>query len=61
MLDFLAEIEPDVDSAPPVPPVGASDVQNVIVRYTSEVLAGSMSPQDAAEAFKKEVEGMIQR
>ncbi|GAA3293145.1 ABC transporter substrate-binding protein [Arthrobacter citreus] len=61
VLDFLAEIEPDVDSAPPVPPVGASDVQNVIVRYTSEVLAGSMSPQDAAEAFKKEVEGMIQR
>lgn len=61
VLDFLAEIEPDVDSAPPVPPVGASDVQNVLVRYTSEVLAGTRTPDDAAEAFKTEVEGMISR
>ncbi|MET4061896.1 multiple sugar transport system substrate-binding protein [Arthrobacter sp. UYP6] len=61
VLDFLAEIEPDVDSAPPVPPVGASDVQNVIARYTAEVLAGTLSPEEAASTFKDEVEGMISR
>ena len=61
VLDFLAEIEPDVAGAPPVPPIGASDVQNVIARYTSEVLAGSLSPGEAAAAFTAEVEAMINR
>lgn len=61
VLEFLDEIEPDIEEAPPVPPVGASDVQNVIARYTSEVLAGDLSPDAAAEAFKTEVEGMIEQ
>ncbi|MEW9873440.1 ABC transporter substrate-binding protein [Arthrobacter sp. HS15c] len=56
---FLKDIEPDVADAPPVPPVGAGSVQNVIKRFTDEVLYDRMSPQAAAEAFKKEVEGML--
>ena len=56
---FLKDIAPEVADAPPVPPVGAGSVQNVIKRFTDEVLYDRMTPQAAAEAFKKEVEGML--
>nr|WP_255482289.1 ABC transporter substrate-binding protein [Pseudarthrobacter sp. NBSH8] len=56
---FLKAIAPDIADAPPVPPVGAGSVQNVIKRFTDEVLYNRMTPQTAAEAFKKEVEGML--
>jgi multiple sugar transport system substrate-binding protein len=56
---FLKDIAPDIADAPPVPPVGAGSVQNVIKRFTDEVLYDRMTPQAAAEAFKKEVEGML--
>ncbi len=59
VVSFLKEIEPDIKEAPQVPPVGAGSVQNVIKRYTDEVLYDRLTPQAAAEAFKKEVEGMI--
>ncbi|MEE2523193.1 sugar ABC transporter substrate-binding protein [Pseudarthrobacter sp. J75] len=59
VVSFLKDIEPDMKEAPPVPPVGAGSVQNVIKRYTDEVLYDRLTPQAAAEAFKKEVEGMI--
>lgn len=59
VVSFLTDIEPDVKDAPPVPPVGAGSVQNVIKRYTDEVLYDRLTPQAAAEAFKKEVESMI--
>ncbi|MCO4239056.1 hypothetical protein NG698_18055 [Pseudarthrobacter sp. MDT3-9] len=56
---FLKVIAPDIAGAPPVPPVGAGSVQNVIKRFTDEVLYDRMTPQAAADAFKKEVEGML--
>jgi multiple sugar transport system substrate-binding protein len=34
-------------------------VQNVIKRYTDEVLYDRLTPQAAADAFKKEVEEML--
>ena len=59
VVGFLKDIAPDIKDAPPVPPVGAGSVQNVIRRYTDEVLYDRMTPQAAAEAFKKEVQGML--
>lgn len=59
VVGFLKDIAPDIKEAPPVPPVGAGSVQNVIKRYTDEVLYDRMTPQAAAEAFKKEVQGML--
>jgi len=59
VVGFLKDIAPDIKEAPPVPPVGAGSVQNVIKRYTDEVLYDRLSPQAAADAFKKEVEGML--
>ncbi|BAS07446.1 putative ABC transporter substrate-binding protein YesO [Arthrobacter sp. Hiyo4] len=56
---FLKDIAPDIADAPPVPPVGAGSVQNVIKRFTDEVLYARLTPQASAEAFKKEVEGML--
>lgn len=59
VVSFLKDIAPDIKDAPPVPPVGAGSVQNVIKRYTDEVLYDRLTPQAAADAFKKEVEGML--
>jgi multiple sugar transport system substrate-binding protein len=59
VVGFLKDIAPEVKDAPPVPPVGAGSVQNVIRRYTDEVLYDRLTPQAAADAFKKEVEGML--
>jgi multiple sugar transport system substrate-binding protein len=59
VVGFLKDLGPDIKGAPPVPPVGAGSVQNVIKRYTDEVLYDRLTPQAAADAFKKEVEGML--
>jgi multiple sugar transport system substrate-binding protein len=59
VVSFLKDVAPDMEEAPPVPPVGAGSVQNVIKRYTDEVLYDRLTPQEAADAFKKEVEGML--
>jgi multiple sugar transport system substrate-binding protein len=59
VVGFLKEIAPDIAGAPPVPPVGAGSVQNVIKRFTDEVLYDRLTPQAAAESFRKEVEAML--
>jgi multiple sugar transport system substrate-binding protein len=59
VVGFLKDVATDITDAPPVPPVGAGSVQNVIKRFTDEVLYDRLSPQAAAENFKKEVEGML--
>jgi multiple sugar transport system substrate-binding protein len=59
VVKFLGDIKPDLKEAPPVPPVGSGSVQNVIKRYTDEVLYDRKTPAVAAEEFKKEVEGML--
>ncbi|MFC0459296.1 hypothetical protein ACFFGR_22610 [Arthrobacter liuii] len=56
---FLKDVATDIKGAPPVPPVGAGSVQYVIKRYTDEVLYDRLTTQAAAEAFKKEVQGML--
>jgi multiple sugar transport system substrate-binding protein len=59
VVGFLKDVAPEISEAPPVPPVGAGSVQNVIKRFTDEVLYDRQTPKDAAENFKKEVEDML--
>jgi len=58
-LRFLDGLADTIKDAPPVPPVGASDVQNVLSRYVSEVFFGRLAPDAAADQFTTEVQGMI--
>ncbi len=60
VVDFLDEIEPDMKEAPKPSPVGTGGVQDVVQRYVSEVLFGTMTPQQAADQMTDEIGGMIQ-
>ncbi|KNH16204.1 ABC transporter substrate-binding protein [Arthrobacter sp. ZBG10] len=59
VVSFLKDISPDIKTAPAVPPVGAGSVQNVIKRFTDEVLYDRLSPSAAAEGFRMEVDEML--
>lgn len=60
VVDFLDEIEPKVAQSPSPSPVGAGGVQDVILRYDSEVLFGNLTPAEATEQMTAEIEGLIQ-
>jgi multiple sugar transport system substrate-binding protein len=53
--EFMTELEAEIVDGPPVPPNGAGDVQEIITRINSEVLFGSMTAEEAADAFLSEV------
>lgn len=59
VVKFLADIKADIKQAPPIPPVGASGVQEAIIRNTADVLFDKVSPEQAAAAFTTEVQGML--
>lgn len=59
VVKFLADIKADINQAPSIPPVGASGVQDAIIRCTTDVLFGKVSPEQAATAFTTEVQGML--
>lgn len=58
-LRFLDGLAGEIKEAPPVPPVGASDVQNVLKRYVSDVFFSKLGPEQAADQFTSEVQGML--
>lgn len=47
-------------AAPSIIPNGASDIQNIVIRYALQVISGTQSPADAAKAMIDEVHGDIQ-
>ncbi|WP_418274954.1 ABC transporter substrate-binding protein [Isoptericola jiangsuensis] len=53
--EFMTDLEDEIVDGPPVPPNGAGDVQDIMIRINSEVLFGSMTPAEAADAFLSEV------
>ena len=57
--DFIAELEGDIVDGTPVPPVGAGEVAAILDRYNNEVLFEQMTPEDAAVAFRADVEAAI--
>ncbi|HWI02207.1 MAG TPA: hypothetical protein VNT27_17905 [Propionibacteriaceae bacterium] len=60
VIAFLKEITPELSPTPPaLQPVGASDSQNSITRYLTEVRFERMAPADAATKMTDEIKGMI--
>ncbi|MBG6185036.1 multiple sugar transport system substrate-binding protein [Arthrobacter sp. CAN_A214] len=60
VVEFLDDIEEDVAASPKPSPVGTAGVQDVIIRYNSEVLFGNLTPEEAASQMLDEIDGMIQ-
>jgi multiple sugar transport system substrate-binding protein len=57
--EFIAEITPDLQDPPPVPPVGAGEVQDIIQRLNEEVLFDQLSVEEAVEQFMSEARTAI--
>lgn len=57
--DFLAEIEGDLAEPPPLPPVGAGEVQEIIQRLNDEVVFDRMTPEEAAAQFMSEASAAV--
>jgi len=57
--DFMAELEPEIVDNPVVPPNGANEIQDIMIRINTEVLFERMTPADAADAFLKDVGAAI--
>jgi multiple sugar transport system substrate-binding protein len=56
---FIQDIGKDLGDPSPAPPVGGGQVEKIIQRYTTEVLFGRQSPEQAAKAFLDEVNGEL--
>jgi multiple sugar transport system substrate-binding protein len=60
VLAFLEGVAPELSPTPPaLQPVGASDSQNTITRYLSEVRFERLTPMDAATKTTEEITQMI--
>lgn len=57
--DFVALVEENLGEAPEITPNGASELDNLIIRYLQEVLFESQTPEAAAEAFIGELQSSI--
>jgi multiple sugar transport system substrate-binding protein len=58
-VDFLAELAPDLAEPPPVPPIGAGEIDALLERLNEEVLFRRLTPQEAAEQFITEAESIL--
>ncbi|MGN9841362.1 ABC transporter substrate-binding protein [Nonomuraea sp. H19] len=58
-LAFLDEIKGELTDAPAAPPKLASAIEEILKRYTNEVLFGRMTPDDAAQKLITEANALI--
>jgi multiple sugar transport system substrate-binding protein len=58
-LEFLDEVKGELADPPAAPPKGASAMEDILKRYTEEVLFGRMTPDDAAAKFITEANASI--
>ncbi|MBF8190034.1 extracellular solute-binding protein [Nonomuraea sp. K274] len=59
MLDFLDEVKGELADPPAAPPKGASAMEDILTRYSEEVMFGRMTPDDAAQKMITEVNAAI--
>lgn len=57
--DFTDAMSEESGPAPAITPNGASDVQTMVGRYNEQTLFGQLTPQEAGEAFVKELQRSI--
>lgn len=55
----MEEIRGELADPPAAPPKGSSDMENLIKRYSEEVVFERMSPDDVAQKFIAEANTMI--
>ncbi|MFC5834077.1 extracellular solute-binding protein [Nonomuraea insulae] len=58
-LAFLDEAKGELTDPPPAPPKGASAMEDILTRYSEEVMFGRMTPDDAAQKFITEANASI--
>ncbi|MFC4111858.1 extracellular solute-binding protein [Nonomuraea zeae] len=58
-LDFLDEIKGELMDSPAAPPKHASAIEDILKRYTNEVLFGRMTPDNAAQKLITEANALI--
>ncbi|MEO3798408.1 extracellular solute-binding protein [Nonomuraea sp. B1E8] len=58
-LDFIDEVRSELSDPPAAPPKGASAMEDILTRYSEEVLFGRMTPDDAAQKFLTEANASI--
>jgi multiple sugar transport system substrate-binding protein len=56
VVEFMAEITPDLADPPPPPPNGAGEIPGILTRLWEEVIFERMTPLEAAEQFITEAE-----
>ncbi|WP_299033330.1 ABC transporter substrate-binding protein [uncultured Pseudokineococcus sp.] len=54
VVQFIADIEPETTDAPSAPPAGGGALEAIFLRAYTDVLFGSSTPSDAAQAFVDE-------
>lgn len=57
--EFIAEITPDLAEGPPVPPIGAGQIPDIMLRVYEPLLFGDLTPEQATEQFITEAEDAI--
>lgn len=57
--EFLQDIEDELGDAKPIPPLGYSAIQEILMRYEMEVFFERQTPAEAAEAAYAEIESAI--
>ncbi|GAA1849126.1 sugar ABC transporter substrate-binding protein [Myceligenerans crystallogenes] len=59
MADYMADIEDEIVDAPPVPPNGSAEMEEIMERINTEVLFERITPEEAATMFMEEVGAAI--
>ena len=57
--DFIAEITPTLVESPPVPPIGAGQIPDIMLRVYEPLLFGDASPEETTDTFMTEAEAAI--
>lgn len=57
--DFIADIEDELAGPEPVPALGFSALQEIMMRYEDELYFERLSPQEAAESVHQEMEAVL--
>jgi multiple sugar transport system substrate-binding protein len=59
VVNFISEIQPELGEAPAAPPKGAGAIQEIIKRYSSEVLFNRLSTEEAGKKAVDEMKSAI--
>lgn len=58
-MEFMAQIQDDLADPPPLPPVGAGEVEEILERLNDEVVFGRLTVEEAAAQFMSEASSAV--